>query len=214
MEKPVLKGEDKRLWSLITATVRPHFTRFNKSKSQQTEAKPVELAKSNEFEIIKISGMPDMIAPRIVSHDLPALPPKLETIRPKIHHELKLRQKLAFETDRFEPDPIEPKRKRRLTRERDRLEAVLDLHGLTTISAEVRLKAFVEQAYANDFRSILVITGKGMAKGGDGIGVLKRMTPQWLAAPELIHMVAGISDAHAKHGGFGALYVALKRRSI
>ena len=34
----------------------------------------------------------------------------------------------------------------------------------------------------------------------------------WLADPALSHIVAGISPAHARHGGSGALYVALKRR--
>ena len=55
---------------------------------------------------------------------------------------------------------------------------------------------------------MLVITGKGV----QGDGVLKRRAPEWLAAPHLAHIVAGISDAARHHGGEGALYVALKRK--
>ena len=55
---------------------------------------------------------------------------------------------------------------------------------------------------------MLVITGKGV----QGDGILKRHTPEWLAAPHLAHIVAGISDAARRHGGEGALYVALKRK--
>jgi DNA-nicking Smr family endonuclease len=53
-----------------------------------------------------------------------------------------------------------------------------------------------------------VITGKGV--GGDG--VLRRRVPEWLAAPPIRPHVAGVSEAHRRHGGDGALYVALKRR--
>ena len=54
---------------------------------------------------------------------------------------------------------------------------------------------------------MLVITGKGV--GGDG--VLKRRVPDWLAEPPLRDHIAGVSEAHRRHGGEGALYVALKR---
>ena len=43
--------------------------------------------------------------------------------------------------------------------------------------------------------------------------VLRRAAPEWLAAPHLRPMVAGISEAHRRHGGGGALYVALKRKA-
>jgi DNA-nicking Smr family endonuclease len=39
------------------------------------------------------------------------------------------------------------------------------------------------------------------------------MAPEWLAAPALANIVAGISEAHRRHGGEGALYVALKRKA-
>ena len=55
---------------------------------------------------------------------------------------------------------------------------------------------------------MLVITGKGV----QGDGVLRRRAPEWLGAAAMAHIVAGISEAHRRHGGDGALYVALKRK--
>lgn len=103
---------------------------------------------------------------------------------------------------------IEPNRERRLERERDDLEARLDLHGLTHDRARTSLEGFLREAWRRDYRAVLVITGKGPAEGG----VLRRALPGWLAAPALREMVAGVSQAHRRHGGEGAFYVALKRR--
>ena len=105
------------------------------------------------------------------------------------------------------PADIEPGRKRRITRERDPIGPRLDLHGLTQDAARAALLGFLRRAQADGFRSALVITGKGTL----GDGVLRRFTPEWLADPALRDVVAGVSEAHRRHGGQGALYVALKR---
>ena len=186
-----LKGEDARLWALVTATVRPR-------EIPRTTAKP-----EPEIETVQVKGMAQpMVAEK--PKPVPLTPFKIgDAIKPVSGF------KLSFDNPKFEPDPIEPRRKRRLSRERDPIEARLDLHGLNSIAAEARLKAFVQQAYASDYRAVLVITGKGLAENG----ILKRNAPEWLADPALGHIVAGISQAHARHGGTGALYVALKRRT-
>ena len=44
-------------------------------------------------------------------------------------------------------------------------------------------------------------------------GVLRMRVPEWLAEPPARGVVAGVSAAEARHGGEGALYVALKRRA-
>lgn len=106
-------------------------------------------------------------------------------------------------------ETIEPNRERRLERERDDLEARLDLHGLTHDRARASLEGFLREAWRREYRAVLVITGKGPVEGG----VLRRALPGWLAAPALREMVAGVSQAHRRHGGEGAFYVALKRRS-
>ena len=105
-------------------------------------------------------------------------------------------------------EAIEPGRMRRLTRERDPLGPRLDLHGLDQDQARAVLSAFLHRAQDDGWRAVLVITGKGSR----GDGVLRRMVPEWLAAPALRNLVSGVSEAHRRHGGAGALYVALKRR--
>lgn len=107
------------------------------------------------------------------------------------------------------PDVIEPGRKRRIVRERDPIEARIDLHGLGQFDAQDRLLAFLSRAQAMGFRAVLVITGKGMR----GDGVIRRRAPDWLADPMLREIVAGWSPAHHRHGGEGALYVAIKRKA-
>jgi DNA-nicking Smr family endonuclease len=105
-------------------------------------------------------------------------------------------------------EDIEPNRRWRIQRERDPIGARLDLHGLDQDRARTTLDGFLRRAFDEGFRAVLVITGKGV----QGDGVLRRRTPEWLAAPHLAHIVAGISEAGRRHGGEGALYVALKRK--
>ena len=105
------------------------------------------------------------------------------------------------------PQPIEPRRRRRLEIEREDLAGRLDLHGLDQDRARAVLSQCVLRAHAAGRRAILVITGKGAL----GAGVLRRRVPEWLAEPPLRAIVAGVSEAHRRHGGEGALYVAIKR---
>ena len=184
------KDEDLKLWALVTATVKPR------------QLPSAVTAKAPAMETVRIADMPPMTAEKPVAPQL--TPFRLgQAVRPQSGY------RLVHGGEGDAPDPIEPRRKRRISRERDAIEARLDLHGLNSIAAEARLKAFVQQAYANDYRAILVITGKGIAD----TGVLKRYAPEWLSDPTLTHIVAGVSQAHARHGGSGALYVALKRRT-
>jgi DNA-nicking Smr family endonuclease len=103
---------------------------------------------------------------------------------------------------------IEPNRKRKIAREHTPLEAKLDLHGLDQDRARPVLEAFLRRAWEDGHRAALVVTGKGKL----GVGVLRARTPEWLAGPALRDIVAGVSPAEKRHGGDGALYVALKRR--
>jgi DNA-nicking Smr family endonuclease len=118
-------------------------------------------------------------------------------------------------TPRFKPAPgpvgpqvIEPNRRRRIVGERDEIGARIDLHGMDQDKARAALEAFLARAWDQGYRAVLVITGKGAR----GDGVLKRRTPEWLADGRLQPIVAGLAEAHRRHGGEGALYVALKRK--
>ena len=107
------------------------------------------------------------------------------------------------------PKRLEARLHRRLTKGHETA-ARIDLHGLTYEGARAALTAFILRSVDQGWRAALVITGKGSR----GEGVIRRHAPEWLAEPPLAAHVAGISSAHRRHGGEGALYVALKRKRI
>lgn len=106
------------------------------------------------------------------------------------------------------PERLEPKRALRVIRERVPIDARIDLHGLTIDAARSALERFVLGAWDRGDRHVLVITGKGSL----GEGMIRRLTPEWLAAAPIRPAVAGVQHADRRHGGEGALYVALKRK--
>jgi DNA-nicking Smr family endonuclease len=110
--------------------------------------------------------------------------------------------------------PIERKLKRALARGRDAVDGALDLHGLNQAEAHHALRAFLVGAQARGDRLVIVVTGKGRAGSSSWIdepGVLRRLAPHWLRAPDLRGVVLGFEEAGRAHGGAGALYVRLRR---
>ena len=106
------------------------------------------------------------------------------------------------------PEELEPRRQRRLSRERDPIEARIDLHGYGRFQAQDALTAFLMGAQARGYRSVLVITGQGR-RGGSG--VIRASVHEWLQSPGLRGVVSGFAPAARRHGGDGALYVTIRR---
>lgn len=88
----------------------------------------------------------------------------------------------------------------------------IDLHGLTQAQAHEQLNHFIQAAYGAGKRCLLVITGKGRRSGTEEKGVLRRKVPEWLDSPPLRAIVLQYTQAQAKDGGSGALYVYLRRQ--
>ncbi len=114
------------------------------------------------------------------------------------------------------PDRFDRKLYMRLAKGQQRVDATLDLHGLTEKRADFRLTAFVQGAHGRGFRNLLVITGKGNRSGLDEFnrpkgGVLRRRVPELLMRPPLSYLVQSFCESHERHGGKGALYVRLRR---
>jgi len=107
--------------------------------------------------------------------------------------------------------------RQRVARGLDPIDARIDLHGHTQKQAHAALLRFLRRAQADGARLVLVVTGKGTARGerepGGERGVLKRQVPMWLSLPEFRPFVVGFEDAHVGHGGEGALYVRVRRPS-
>jgi DNA-nicking Smr family endonuclease len=97
----------------------------------------------------------------------------------------------------------------RLSRGVTTIDRRIDLHGLTQIAAEVRLKRFLRAAQEDGAKVVLVITGKG--NESEERGVLRRMAPHWLGSPDMRDIVVGFEEAARGHGGSGALYVRIRR---
>ena len=96
----------------------------------------------------------------------------------------------------------------KLKRGRLTIEGRLDLHGMTQSTAHKALIRFVQAAYADDQRTLLVITGKGARQEG----VLRRMLPLWLETDDLAPYVLAFSAARPQDGGAGAFYLRLRKK--
>ena len=94
---------------------------------------------------------------------------------------------------------------RKLRRGQYRVQAEIDLHGLTVPEAKEEVRAFLANALERQFRCVRIIHGKGLRSGHRGpvlksaiSGVLQRIGP-----------VLAYVSARQVDGGTGALYVLL-----
>ena len=90
-----------------------------------------------------------------------------------------------------------------------KIEARLDLHGMTQVEAHRALSAFIATSHRAGRRCVLIITGRGLGQSGPGI--LKSSVPRWLEEPELRRQILAIAPAQPHHGGAGATYLLLRR---
>ena len=85
-------------------------------------------------------------------------------------------------------------------------DSIIDLHGKTEKQAYKIIKNFIINSYLNNFKNIIIITGKGT----NSQGKLKLKTPLWLKSEELSKYVVGFTNLPNNKGGEGALFVKLK----
>ncbi len=179
---PGLSAEDHRLWARVSGSVTPARVRKALRIAAETPA-TIE---------VKPSQVP-AFQPRPASPK-PSTGPAAAMVRPIPAHGA--------------PEALEPRRQRRLSRERDPIEATIDLHGFGRFEAEDQLRAFLASAQARGLRAVLVVTGQGRRGGG----VIRASIQEWLLSHALRGVVSGFALAHRRHGGDGAFYVTLRRR--
>jgi DNA-nicking Smr family endonuclease len=178
-----LTPEDRRIWGRVTGTVTPPTTR--KAARVTPGTATAEVAPPS----------PSRPPPKFV-RPAPAAPAAVPRPPP------------GPTRPRAAPDELEPRRQRRLARERDPIEARIDLHGYGRFQAQDALTAFLHGAQARGYRAVLVITGQGR-RGGSG--VIRASVHEWLHGPALRGVVSGFAPAHRRHGGEGAIYVTIRR---
>jgi DNA-nicking Smr family endonuclease len=136
---------------------------------------------------------------------LPAQVPEPGPTPAEQHHPNSQRVPAAL--DRFAG--IDRANAERLKRGLHKIEARLDLHGMTQPEAHLELAAFIRASRDAGRRCVLVITGRGL--GPSGPGVIKSSVPRWLEDSELRRHVLAIAPAQPRHGGAGAIYLLLRR---
>ena len=187
-----LTPEDRRIWSRITGTVAAPRSRKAARVTPGAEA-PAHL-------VAAPTDPPRPLPKASPQRNLPSAQPGEP--RPSV-------SRTATSRVRSAPQDLEPRRKQRLSRERDPIEARIDLHGFGRFEAEDQLRGFLTSCQARGMRAVLVITGQGRLGGG----VIRASFGEWMQAPALRGVVSGFTVAHQRHGGGGAFYVTLKRRA-
>ena len=131
----------------------------------------------------------------------------------------------AAKASKTAPAPLadfDRRKARQIASGRIEVEARFDLHGMRQRDAHAQLRGFLLDAYARGLKTVLVITGKGGEENADRFadlagerqrGVLRRNVPLWLGDPDLRSVVLSFTQASVRHGGGGALYVQLRRKS-
>jgi len=195
--------DDFELWTQVTASVRP-------LKNKSDHRKPVK--PSAALKTSAVEPKPSGAAGRSVQPS--PSPHARKTVRP------------APEPPRKVPEltGLDRRSAQKLARGQARIEARLDLHGMTQESARTALKSFLIRAQTEGVRLVLIITGKGRSPYSSHTlhgyqqvdipereGVLRRALPRWLDETEFRTHISGYQPAHPKHGGGGAFYVRLRK---
>jgi DNA-nicking Smr family endonuclease len=195
-----LRPDEDEIWQAVARTARPMPGRALRQRPADPEAAPVPL--------------------------VPPRPDRAEPVQPVTPFRIGERAPAAgtridvAPASPGRPSPASLRMDRRafaaLVRGRTAPESRIDLHGLTLAEAQPELVRFVLNAHAAGQRLVLVITGKGRPRDGDGPipvrpGALRHHVPLWLGQAPLVHVVQQVVEAHLRHGGAGALYVYLRR---
>tara|TARA_B100000674_G_C37297554_1_gene670539 strand:+ start:20 stop:451 length:432 start_codon:yes stop_codon:yes gene_type:complete len=93
-----------------------------------------------------------------------------------------------------------------------------DLHGFTLDDANKRVKELISSCFENNYKEILLITGKGIHSSNDkdvykskNFGRLKYSVPEFIRSDtELSKIIVSIRIADIEDGGDGAILIKLK----
>ncbi|BDR33602.1 Smr domain protein [Photobacterium damselae subsp. damselae] len=106
----------------------------------------------------------------------------------------------------FKRDGVQEGVIRKLRLGKYEIQARLDLHRKTLKEAREEVLKFLKQCQRLDIRSVLIVHGKGERSNPPAL--MKSYLATWL---EQISDVMGYHSALRQHGGYGAVYVMLKK---
>lgn len=105
---------------------------------------------------------------------------------------------------------VGPELCQRLARGEFPVQDYLDLHGLGHDDALAAVEEFLVRSIAKGLRHVLIVHGRG-AGSPDGVPVLKRALATRLTQKRLGKRVLAFCTAKPLDGGFGAMYVLLRK---
>ncbi len=203
--KNKITKEDFILWKKITKNIQPIDNNSSKkdhefndleglnSANNQQKQKLDSLASEKTNQIIEKRSKSNLINTNKVSNSLKV---NSEDVFTGIHKRLD----------------------QKMTRGHVEIDASIDLHGLNQEQARLELNNFILRSKKNNFKIVLVITGKGNSPKTNSVyevdkdqrGVLNKNLPLWLKKDEIRKNINGYRYASQKHGGQGAYYILLK----
>lgn len=190
--------KDADLFAAAMADVKPL-----KRKRKATARVPAVEAKARLKTGPGTIGKPPTGKPAPAAPAPPIARPRPQPVRPSL-------PELSPDGRQFDRDVS-----RALSRRKLSPEASIDLHGMTLAAAERAVTRFLERAAAQDLRVVLVVTGKGLREeaGRTIDGRIRGEFVGWLNRGDNRERVRAVRAAHAHHGGTGAFYLLLRRRS-
>jgi len=105
---------------------------------------------------------------------------------------------------------LDPRLLRRLRKGEFAFQEHLDLHGLTSEEARLKVDAFLNRVERAQQRCVLIVHGRGL-NSKDQEPVLKKRLITWLTRGRWAHNVLAFTSARPCDGGVGAVYVLLRR---
>jgi DNA-nicking Smr family endonuclease len=125
----------------------------------------------------------------------------------RAEREAVLRESIGHGADLYEVQPGDELIFRRLRRGQYRVEAEIDLHGMTVLEASAQMTDFLRAARANGMHCVRIIHGKGLRSGTRG-PVLKNTVNALLRRSD---PVLAFASARPVAGGTGATLVLVSR---
>ena len=95
----------------------------------------------------------------------------------------------------------------------------IDLHGYTLDEANKTIENFINKAFSENIKKLIIVTGKGLHSENEKdpyvskkLGILKYSVPEFITNNDrLMKMINEITDAKIEDGGGGAFYIYLRK---